>query len=229
MTQRYVPNRIASSPVAAPFPAAGQRPQQRAYTRMSFVTAANGPVVDPQAVEAAARQAAFDKAKLEGLEAGRAEGRAQARREAADLLTQLQASVEDVMRVHETLTEGYRRELVEIAFAIADAVLQRQITREPDFAKRLVEQALAALGSDDAFVLTLGPEDADELDPWLHKLEEGGQSISVRRDVALGRGDLRVRTQAGSIESLMSDRLARARALVLGVDASAEPILTEAK
>ncbi|TPV95479.1 MAG: hypothetical protein B7733_09510 [Myxococcales bacterium FL481] len=223
---RYIPDRVEINAGPVPFPQRGQRSGERAYTRMALSETMDRPSAGATAAPVDEQQVAFEQAKQSGYEAGLAEGRAQAEREVSELLASWQASVNDVLGARQVVLEAYRQELVELALVVADAIVQRHIAREPDFSQHLVEQAFATLGRAEAFTLTLCPQDAEELDAWLHQLAETGCSVVVQRDESLGRGDLRLRTATGSVESLMSERVARARQLVLG-DANRDDPPTE--
>ena len=105
--------------------------------------------------------------------------------------------------------EAYRREVIELALAAAEALVQRELSQSSEVIAGLVDQALTVLGSDDRIILTLSPGDVEQLGDAL-------DGVEVQIDEALSPGDLRAESSAGSIESSMQRRIDRVRQLVLG-------------
>ena len=216
--QPFAPQRIGEAPTTTPFPGTGGG-APASYTPYSFTGPAPTPGTD---TEEQLRQQTLDQARNDGFESGLIEGRKQAAAESEALLGKLRESVEQIVRLRGELFESYRQEMVELALGVAEALVQREVAEGRDVSRSLIEQAIEELGVDEPMHVTLSVEDAEQLRPWLETLSSGGANIQIQTDPALSPADVRVRTESGSVESLLADRLARARALVLGSNGGAK-------
>lgn len=217
--QPFSPQRVGEAPTGTPFPGTGGG-TPASYTPYSFsgpAPTAGGIDTDEQL-----RQQTLDQARNDGFESGLIEGRKQAAAESEALLAKLRESVEQVVRLRGELFESYRQEMVELALGVAQALVQREVADGRDVSRSLIEQAIEELGVDEPMHVTMSVEDAEQLRPWLETLSSGGASIQIQTDPALSPADIRVRTESGSVESLLEDRLVRARALVLGSNGAKE-------
>lgn len=163
-------------------------------------------------------EALRERARQEGLEEGRALGRQQVQQEAAELLDRYRHALGELEALDANIVEHYRCALVEVAIGVAEAVIQREIER-PETVASLARQALDAFGRDvGAIELTLGPDDAQRLDPWLEQRRAAGLDVTVHIDAEAEPGDLRARCPGGALETTLRDRVDRATRTVRGDD-----------
>jgi flagellar biosynthesis/type III secretory pathway protein FliH len=188
---------------------------------------ANGPhpwtlgraVPDPAPALAAELAALREQARNEGLAVALAEARAIAAAEVEADRARWAAGLDALVRQTLEVADARRRELAELAIAIAEAVLQTELERGRAI-ETLVAAGLGALGSDDDVTLVLSPMDDQHV---ADGLRARWAKLTVRSDASLPRGALRLESPAGRLTTSIADRLARARALVL-----AEPNAEEA-
>ncbi|MEE9384484.1 MAG: FliH/SctL family protein [Nannocystaceae bacterium] len=213
--ERYKPAGATEAKSPLPFPARGRRVSERRYERIAIGGYPGGEQEDPGAADETSHAAA-EASRQQGYDAGYAMGREKAEAEAQGRLSRYQTALDDLTRLRQSLTEIYRQEMVEVAFGIAAALLQRELEQGQEFSRALVEQALEELGVDEPIHLALSPADAQQLESWLDQIDRGAATLTVQVDPDLAQGDIRARTPSGTMQSLMADRLARARRLVLG-------------
>jgi len=156
------------------------------------------------------RQAAYD----EGFAAGRAQLPWQEAESLRGLIETLEKSLESVARLRRDLLRDSRETSVELALAIAERLVRRQITLDPapmiDVVKRAIEampdesKLRVALSSDDFEVLQLGL--SEELAGF------GAESgVVLEATAELGRGDVRVHGDRGGVDARLPSLLQRVR------------------
>lgn len=161
---------------------------------------------------AAMRDEARSAGQAEGLEMGLSQARAQTE---ATLERYAQA-LDALEALHGEVVDSYRRALIDVAAGVAEAAIQRSIDK--DTVRALAEQALAAFAGDevDRMELRLGPADAERLGDWIQARRAAGLDLIVHVDETMEDGDLSARCSAGSLETRLRDRLARALEAVRG-------------
>jgi flagellar assembly protein FliH len=204
----FAPPRIAGEHDATPLPS---RRRSGGFVRWELGKAPASAVSLPEPPDPIA--VARESAVAEGFAAGLEEGRAIGLAEYAALLQRLQASVDEIVQHRAVLGEAYRREVVELALATAEALVQREVAGG-DAIAGLVDQALGVLGADDPVTLRVSAADAERLQPWQEA--QARPWLTVEIDADLAEGDLRATAATGSVESSMERRIARVRQLVLG-------------
>ncbi len=182
--------------------------------------AANGPhpwpfgrqTPDPAPALAAELAALREQARQEGLAAALVEARAIATAEVEKDRARWTAGLEALVRQTLEGAESQRRELVDLAIAVAESVLQTELDSGKAI-EALVSASLAALASEDEIAVVLAPLDAERVGA---KLQERWPKLVVRADPSLTAGALRLDGAAGRLSTSIAERVARARALVLG-------------
>lgn len=111
--------------------------------------------------------------------------------------------VEELARMRLAAREAFERGTVRLLAALADDVLARELRLADCDLAALAARVLAAAGAAEPVVLVVGESAAVQL------AEVG---LPVRRDAALGPGDLIVEVRDGSLESPFAFRLAGALA-----------------
>jgi flagellar assembly protein FliH len=184
------------------------------YSRLRLVPNASGPEHTAPTADPIAE--AHERAAEEGFASGYRAGEARAAEEAAAHLETWRATVAGASTLRGMLQEAYRRELVELALAVARAVLQQELRQDRTALQRVIGAALDKLGTAEPLIVEAGPEDTPEITRFAAQLREQGIDVTPRTNPALAAGDLRVESPSGSVEHLLEARLALARGLVLG-------------
>jgi flagellar assembly protein FliH len=180
--------------------------------------------LDPQRVDRAVaegRAAGYEA----GLAAGLAEGRAAAAEQAAveraatrtrvqRLLESTEAALVDGERRQQAALDALADRAAELAFAIAEAVVGRELTTAIDPGRDAVARALAVVEpGDDEIVVHLNPADVEAL---ATDSLPGGRRVVVEADEAIAPGDCVARVGASTIDARMATALARVRAVLTG-------------
>lgn len=190
------------------------------YTRWE-VGQASPPALPPPAAEPKRAgppppdplQVAYEQAQQQGFEQGVQEGFNRGQAEYAQQLQAIERSLAELANLRSVLAEVYRREMVEVALAAAEALVQRELKQSSGILQAMIEQALAAIGTGSALTIAVSPADAASLAAWV---EQERLAVTLRTDPRRQLGDFRLESAAGSVESLMHERIDRVRQLVLG-------------
>jgi flagellar assembly protein FliH len=114
------------------------------------------------------------------------------------------------------LREAERKELeagggrvLALAVALAERLLGASLELDPDRVAHLARQVIAEAGGARRAVIDAHPLDADALRRHLTGAGLDLQSIEVREDSSLVRGDLRLHTDLGTIDARLASRFDR--------------------
>lgn len=139
----------------------------------------------------------LEAARREGRLEGRQEGWERARRELAPLLQALQEALEELRSLRERIVRRVEGELVELALAIAQLVVRRELDRS-GVPPALVRDALEALPRGGEVVLRLNPTDLEVL----RGMGEGMlQGVRVEEDPTVPRGGCVVEGELGRVDA----------------------------
>ena len=150
-----------------------------------------------QAVEAARGEAA--RLRAEASAAGREEGLARA--------TELIASA---ALARERLHAGAEGQLVEAAVEVARRLVERAAAVDRELVVELAARALEPVRGRTDVVLHAHPEDLAELhaaEPQLSRALGDSRAVALVADPALGRGEVRVETEAGAVDARFAPQL----------------------
>jgi len=179
-----------------------------------------GPKATPVGPRDAVRDEAYERGFREGLAKGREEGAEAARAalpiEDAELLRSAAASFAEAARGVAALRRGYwvenRKTVVELALCVAERLLRRELSTDPDALAGVVERALEALGEVPALRLRLSVVDAEALSdgraPGLAELSRR-HGIEVEADPRLVPGDARVLSERTAVDARLAESLRR--------------------
>lgn len=153
-----------------------------------------------------------ERARKEGLEAGRREGFKAGEAEVRKLIAQIEGVVEAMARPLGRLDDDVHGALGQLAVRIAGALLGRAYAAEPDLLAELVRTALEAVGPGQRDIeLRLHPDDAAVLQPWLPQWRDA----RLVTDAQLARGDVRIHGDGVRIDARTDARLQAALAAVI--------------
>ena len=215
---RFAPPAIAGAPAAGPRletrRRSGQfRPFDVGMSPGAVEVPDPGPAVSPEEQQ---RNVAREEARRDGYARGLQEGREQAQAETEAYHRQLADSIESLARANAVVAETRRRELVELALAAAEALVQRELASSETALGHLVDVGLKTLGRSEPVSIHLNPDDVQRVSPIMHRAAAAGFDVQILEDPSLSSGDLRIDNKSGTVESVLHDRLARIRQLVIG-------------
>lgn len=158
------------------------------------------------------QRAAWEEGHARGLEEGR--------RNAADVLRQKLASLDNIFStLHaplEKLDDEVMREITQLATTVAMQIVQRELQTNPgviaDCVRRAVERVAAG---EDRLRVYLHPADASLLREMM-TLDDIERSWRVIEDASMTRGGCRVETAASSVNATLEARLSNLLDAALG-------------
>lgn len=153
------------------------------------------------------------QAHREGLEAGLAEAQEQLAAMRAAFVADAQASLQALADARTATIESCRAELTELALAVAEAVLQREITDGKATLTAMLQQAIVEMDPHERCTISVATDAAVDIGAWA---QTQWPAAVVRADPALHPGELRVDAATGRIEVSHAKRIERVRRLVLG-------------
>lgn len=151
-------------------------------------------------------------AQAQGYAAGMAAARAEFARAAAPLGALIAQAVHD----HATARDALDHEVVDLALALAGAIVRDEVTRDP---ARIVAMARVAMGelaqASQMVTLRVHPAAVSALEVHVPLLGvHDGITVRVMPDPSLGAGDLLVESGPGRVDARVDACLARARSLI---------------
>ncbi len=159
-------------------------------------------------VEAAREEARAETRETtynEGLEAGKAQARAELQKEHDAQITQLKTLQEALQKLSfdaDALFEPVKK----LTVHLAEQLVRGEIAQSPQTISRLVDNSLRELNAsgEKAVVVHLNPEDLEAYRPLVAQF---GDSMILRPDSLLERGSVRVSLDGSVVEDLMQRRL----------------------
>jgi flagellar assembly protein FliH len=153
-------------------------------------------VEELQTLERAAHAEGYARGHTEGLAAGQVEARR--------MIAQIEGILDGFTRPLARLDGEVADALADLAVRIAGALLGRAYAADPTLLADLVREALDAVGSDSREMeLRLHPDDFGVLAPHLAGLD----GVRLTMDATLGRGELRLHSEAVRIDGTLAARL----------------------
>lgn len=161
---------------------------------------------EAEKVLADAREEAV-RIRAEAQEQGLREGRETARTEAAELLAQLAHALEELGAARAALQRQAERGAVHLAMKVAERVVAREITADPERTLDVVRETLGQLEQPERLTLRVHPEAVARIDPAAIAAQAGTESVAVVPDATISPGGCRVETGLGELDARMETRL----------------------
>jgi flagellar biosynthesis/type III secretory pathway protein FliH len=158
-----------------------------------------------------------DQARQNGLEQGLRQGRQEAATEMQDALDRLARTIHEVAQVKKKVRNDAENELVKLSLAIAQRILHREITTDPQSLRGVVYAALQRLQNREITRIRVFPASVPAVRAALER-NGGMAAIEIVADgllqpgglvfeTSLGELDASVETQLQEIERGFADRL----------------------
>jgi len=151
-----------------------------------------------------------DRAREEGLAAGRKEGWEAAQREFTAILKSLGDSIEGLNAYREQMRHEAEQEALELALAIARKVVSHEVTINPETITHVIRNALSQITESCEIRIRLHSTDFKLMsDHWSMFRESLGRAEGVHfeADDAVGRGGCMVETDFGGMDARIGHQL----------------------
>jgi flagellar assembly protein FliH len=163
-------------------------------------------------------------AREQGFEVGYSEGIARAEAVVTERLALAEQLVEQVREAREEALSSCERDLVELAFQVAEKVIRQRIVADPAATVGVLEHALRKAFVRDGLTVLCNPADLERLAGASDLLQTRVGSLtglSLIGDRRISQGGVVVRTDAGDIDATIESQLERLRDLLFDERAAA--------
>jgi flagellar assembly protein FliH len=163
-------------------------------------------------------------AREQGFEAGYSEGVARAEAAVLERLAMAEQVVAQVREAREQALASCERDLVELAFQIAEKVVRQRVAADPGATVGVLEHALRKAFVRDGLTVLCNPADLERLSGASELLQTRVGSLtglSLIGDRRISQGGVVVRTDAGDIDATIESQLERLRDLMFDERAAA--------
>jgi flagellar assembly protein FliH len=163
-------------------------------------------------------------AREQGFEVGYGEGIARAEAAVVERLALAEQLVAQVREAREEALASCERDLVELAFQIAEKVIRQRVVADPDATIGVLEHALRKAFVRDGLTVLCNPADLERLSGASELLQTRVGSLtglSLIGDRRISPGGVVVRTDAGDIDATIESQLERLRDLMFDERAAA--------
>lgn len=194
-------------------------PSAAEFVRSTFET--SGATADAAALREAARQ--------EGYRQGYDEGMARALAESEQLQRELADTLDFLRQPAARIDARVEHELVELALAVAKAILRREVSVDPNHLIGMIRGAIEQLPPGERDIqIHLHPEAAGVVEKTLKQYDRD-RSWKIVRDPALGRGDCRIHADPSYIDASPAALVDQLAVELLGGNRKSDPGLAVAE
>lgn len=184
-----------------------------------------------QIIEAAKSEAAKIKEKaqqegrLEGFNAGHAEGEQKIREEMQNDLLAANAKAEKILADAKSATRDYvqqaENDVVTIVMSVVEKILPQHFIDVPQVVLPLVQKAIAKVKDQKEIVIRVSPASYDIVlmarDEFRKILTYGDAAIEIKSDESMQPGDCLIETPDGSVDARLATQIELIRQAVQGV------------
>jgi flagellar biosynthesis/type III secretory pathway protein FliH len=211
-TRRLTPVPAPAPGGGAPLPGGGAVTVGKPTGLTAFLEMAQRQGAELVASARAQADGIADNARREGFEAGYAEGKAAAEREAHDLLHFAENAVREAVESRSRLIAESEEALVRLAVDVAERIVKADLQLHPERVLNVLEGALRKAFVRDRLTVVCNPAD-------LALIEEGQDALATQvgtlqhleliGDRRVQRGGVVVRTDAGDVDATLDSQLER--------------------
>jgi len=130
----------------------------------------------------------------------------------ATLVPALQQAIAEIRQAKAAWLKQWERQTVELACAIAERVIRREIREQPDITLDLLREALELATGSGQVTIQLSPQDVDTLGPRAAQIANQIQAIgtaTIEAAADVSPGNCRVVTEFGVVDQSIETQLAR--------------------
>jgi flagellar assembly protein FliH len=174
------------------------------------------PAVIAERVAAAEREA-YARGRAEG----EAEGEATATRRLDATIDRLVGTTDQIAALRAGMVRRTEHEIVRLALAIAERVIHREVTVDPELLVGMARVAIDRLGDETAATIHLHPADHERVMHGREELEPGS-AVRVVADPQIDRGGCLIRSSFGRIDTTVESQVREVSRALLGADVDEE-------
>jgi flagellar assembly protein FliH len=152
----------------------------------------------------------IERARLEGIEQGKAVGREAAQQELAPALELMQNYATMLAAERADLASHFESQLIALATQMAERILNVELSVKPELLSEIVKNAFRSLGEAKQVTVRVHPKDLALLKERAQEIAQHLASsavLDIRPDDTLGRGDCLVDSDIGSLDARLHTQL----------------------
>lgn len=159
------------------------------------------------------RKAAY----LEGISAGKKEGRAAGLKEQQQLVEQLNILVSQCQQQRGNFDQEICDQLVQLCISISKQVIRRELATEPEQIMAVIRESISSLpASSEKIIIKLHPEDAALVKGIYHLDDDPDLAWKIFEDPNMQRGGCIINTETSMINADLDNRIANIVSQLLG-------------
>jgi flagellar assembly protein FliH len=164
-------------------------------------------------------QAIEQQAHAEGFARGQQDAEAELERRVDATVQQLAATIAELDRLRPSIMQRADRELINLAIAMAERIIRREVKCEPEVLLIMARVAIERLGERAAAVVHLHPADHEAV---MQAVPGRVGSLQLVADPAVARGGCLIRSEAGLIDAGIDAQIRELSRALLDRDPSEE-------
>ena len=165
-----------------------------------------------------------------GFEQGDKAGQKLAMQKAEPTIQIFTTLIEQMQNERRVLIEQHERELIKIAYLIAQRVLHRELDQRPESVREVVAAAVGKIDATKPITLVLSPMDKVLIESEMaHGLlkDRLAERPTLIADESIARGGCRVLTETGDVDAAIESQLLAIRSGLWDVEATPNPATGE--
>ena len=154
--------------------------------------------------------AEIERARLDGIEQGKAIGRESAQQELAPALELMQNYATMLAAERADLAARLESQLIALATQMAERILNAELSVNPELLAEIVKNAFRSLGEANQVTVRVHPKDLAILQERAQEVAQqlaSSASLTLRPDDSLMRGDCLIDSDIGSLDAKLSTQL----------------------
>ena len=156
-------------------------------------------------------------AHVEGLTAGKKEGRAEGLKQQQQLVQQLNIILAQCQQQRANFEQQLCDQLVELCISISKQVIRRELATEPEQIMAVIRESIASLpASSEKIIIKLHPEDAALVKEIYHLDGDPDLAWKIFEDATMQRGGCIINTETSMINADLDDRIANIVSQLVG-------------
>lgn len=163
-------------------------------------------------------QQGLAQGKSEGIDLGYQEGFAKGQEEAVlnnqrvfdEAVSRASKIIAEAEQAAQAMIQAAERDIVEIGLAVANKIIIRQLTNDPEAIMPIVAEALKKVRDKEQVVIRVNPEDYDIVLAGRRDLQlvaGGEQTLTITADHTVSRGGCVIDTSHGSVDARIDTQL----------------------
>lgn len=125
-------------------------------------------------------------------------------------ISECEKLINEARKQKETILRSTEGDIVRLALAVAEKIVEKEISQDNDIIVNLVQKALSMLGNVESFKLLVNPRDLDNLvegQAGLTRPEQGINKTSLQPDMRIKPGGFILDSEVGSVDARLETRL----------------------